>query len=81
MATGPAHYVDLAVGLGCNAVYRRHVEQQIRETSDVLFEERAAADDFQELMQFLVAEARGGVERIGSSICPALATGKSCPDR
>lgn len=51
-------YVDIAVGLGRDPERRRHVEEAIREASDVLFEDRAAITEHARLFREMAEGAR-----------------------
>jgi len=57
IANSAEEYVELAVQLGTNQEYRRHVSQRIEERADVLYEDPA---EVHELERFLAWAAEGG---------------------
>jgi protein O-GlcNAc transferase len=57
IAEDPDDYVEIAVRLGTDADFRAHVSNRIRQTSDVLFEDRQAVDAHARIFRELIERA------------------------
>ena len=58
MAATAAQYVEIAVRLACERDFHAEATREIRETSDILFEDRQAVADYNEIFARLIDEAR-----------------------
>lgn len=64
-------YVDLAVRLAKDLDYRRYVNTQLLQRSDVLFEDQVAVDEHLRFFEFAIAQARTGTEPRSSHLIAA----------
>ncbi len=64
VATSAGQYVEIAVRLGCDRDFHAEATREIRATSRMLFEDRQAVDDYNEIFARLVDEARSPGRRI-----------------
>ncbi|MBT6487487.1 MAG: hypothetical protein HOK71_22785 [Planctomycetaceae bacterium] len=53
-------YVDIAVAIGTDALYRSGIEAEIRAASDVIFEDSAVIEEHQRVFEWLIEKSRAG---------------------
>jgi predicted O-linked N-acetylglucosamine transferase (SPINDLY family) len=53
-------YVDIAVAIGTDALYRSGIEAEIRAASDVIFEDMAIVKEHQRVFEMLIEQSRAG---------------------
>ena len=53
-------YVDIAVAIGTDALYRSGIEAEIRAASDVIFEDAAIVEEHKRVFEWLIEKSRDG---------------------
>jgi predicted O-linked N-acetylglucosamine transferase (SPINDLY family) len=56
LAENPADYVELAVRLGCDGDYRRHISERLNEAKHAVFEDHAAVSEHERIFSELLAD-------------------------